>query len=181
MNKDKIFDELLILKCHEGDTKAFELLIKRWNKKLIYFACKFTHDVETAQDVVQNAWIAIHKGIFKLQDPSKFSTWAFRITYNKSMDALRHAKIKSEVELNDQVDIEDEIEPDDSWSTIDKLLKKLPKQHKLILTLFYLEQQSIKQIASVLELPEGTVKSRIFYARELLKRKYKEVQHEKYQ
>lgn len=180
MDKNKIFDELLILKCHEGDTKAFELLIKRWNKKLIYFASKFTHDVETAHDVVQNAWIAIHKGIYKLQDPSKFSTWAFRITYNKSMDALRSAKTKGEVMFDEQVDIEDKIESDDSWNTIDELLKKLPQQHKLILTLFYLEQQSIKQIAAVLKLPEGTVKSRVFYARELLKRKYKEVQHEKY-
>jgi RNA polymerase sigma-70 factor (ECF subfamily) len=136
--------------------------------------------VETAHDVVQNAWIAIHKGIYKLQDPSKFSTWAFRITYNKSMDALRSAKTKGEVMFDEQVDIEDKIESDDSWNTIDELLKKLPQQHKLILTLFYLEQQSIKQIAAVLKLPEGTVKSRVFYARELLKRKYKEVQHEKY-
>lgn len=179
MNKDKIFDELLILKCHEGDYRAFALLIKRWNKKLIYFACKFTHDIETAQDVVQNAWIAIHKGLYKLQDPSKFSTWAFRITYNKSMDALRSAKNKSEVTLNEKMDVEDSIEEDDSWNTISDLLKKLPEQYKLILTLFYLEQQSVKQIASVLKLPEGTVKSRIFYARELLKRKYKEVNHEK--
>lgn len=179
MNKDKIFDELLILKCHEGDTKAFRLLIKRWNKKLIYFACKFTHDVESAQDVVQNSWIAIHKGLHKLQDPSKFTTWAFRITYNKSMDALRSSRNKNEVALNDQADFEEVKEEDDSWNTISDLLKKLPEQHKLILTLFYLEQQSVKQIASVLKLPEGTVKSRIFYARELLKRKYKEVNHEK--
>lgn len=178
MNKDKVFDELLILKCQEGDTKAFELLIKRWNKKLIYFACKFTHDIVVAQDVAQNTWIAIHKGLYKLQDPSKFSTWAFRITYNKTMDALRSTKAKSEVLLEDNIDIEDAIEPDDSWNTISELLKKLPEQHQLILTLFYLEQQSVKDIATVLKLPEGTIKSRIFYARELLKRKYKEVNHE---
>jgi RNA polymerase sigma-70 factor (ECF subfamily) len=181
MNPDKIFDELLILKCQEGDGKAFELIIKRWNKKLISFAYKITRDLDSAHDIAQESWISIHKGLRKLQEPSKFSSWAFRITYNKSMDYLRYEKKQNQTELltDHEALTVNEID-DDGWTTVSSLIENLPIQHKTILLLFYLEKQSIKEIAIILELPEGTVKSRIFYARELLKRKYKEVKNEKF-
>ncbi|HNP18038.1 MAG TPA: RNA polymerase sigma factor [Fulvivirga sp.] len=172
MNQDQIFDELLILKCREGDTKAFELLVKRWSKKLIFFAYKFTNNIEAARDVTQESWISIHKGLRKLQEPSKFKSWAFRITHNKSIDYLRQQKKQELAEIEPV--IEDDLD-NDQWPTVNALLLNMPKQHKTVLTLFYLEQQSIRQIASILKLSEGTVKSRIFYAREHLKRKYKEV------
>ena len=181
MNTDKIFDELLILKFREGDTKAFELLINRWNKKLISFAYKITHDMESAHDIAQESWISIHKCLGRLQEPSKFSSWAFRIAYNKSMDYLRQEKKQNQTELlPDHEELTTNESDIDNWSTVSSLMEHLPIQHKTILVLFYLEKQSIKEIAVILELPEGTVKSRIFYARELLKRKYKEVQNEKF-
>lgn len=176
MTQNKIFDELLVIRCKEGDPKAFELLVKRWSKKLMSFAYKYTKSVDAAKDIVQESWISIHKGIFTLQDVSKFASWAFRITYNKSIDHLRKQKRQELTEVAIDIESNDE----DQWPTVESLLQKMPAQHKLILTLFYLEQQSIKQIASILKLPEGTVKSRVFYARELLKRNYKEVNHEKY-
>lgn len=179
MNKDKIFDELLIFKCREGDQKAFSLLISRWNKKLVFFAYKFTNDIESARDIAQESWISIHKGLNNLNDPAKFSTWAFRITYNKSMDYLRQQQRASQIETMPAENTDDELEDyHDDAATVSELLSKMPAQHKTILTLFYLEQQSIRQIASILKLPEGTIKSRIYYAREFLKRKYKEVKNE---
>jgi RNA polymerase sigma-70 factor, ECF subfamily len=177
MNKDKIFDELLVLKCQDGDQKAFELIINRWNKKLISFAYKFTKNIDSARDIAQESWISIHKGINRLKDPSKFSTWAFRITYNKSMDYLRQVQKMERTEIMPEKEVGVE---EDSWTTVNALLQNMSVQHKTILTLFYLEQQSIKQIASVMKLAEGTVKSRIFYAREQLKQKYKEVKNETY-
>lgn len=181
MNKDKIFDELLILKCQEGDQKAFRLLLNRWNKKLIFFAYKFTNDMEAARDVVQESWISIHKGLNRLNDHTKFSTWAFRITYNKSMDHLRQKQRVNQIETLPEDSTDDTLENyNEDVATVNGLLAKMPAQHKIILTLFYQEQQSIKQIAEVLKLPEGTVKSRIYYARELLKRKYKEAKNETY-
>ena len=179
MDKDKILDELLIYKCRDGDQKAFGLLIKRWNRKLISFAYKFIRDMDSARDVAQESWLSIHKGLNKLNDPAKFSTWAFRIVYNKSMDHLRSQQKQSEIEASANEVANDELDdyhPD--ATTVSELLGKLPVQHKTVLTLFYLEQQSIRDIASILKLPEGTVKSRIFYARELLKRKYKELKNE---
>ncbi|UII32834.1 sigma-70 family RNA polymerase sigma factor [Fulvivirga ulvae] len=179
MDKDKILDELLIYKCCDGDQKAFSILIGRWNKKLISFAYKFTRDMDSARDIAQESWISIHKGLNKLKDNAKFSTWAFRIVYNKSMDHLRSQQKQNQVESSATEVADDELDDQHhDAATVSELLGKLPAQHKTVLTLFYLEQQSIRDIASILKLPEGTVKSRIFYARELLKRKYKEVKNE---
>lgn len=180
MDKDKILDELLIYKCRDGDQKAFGLLIKRWNRKLISFAYKFSRDMDSARDIAQESWISIHKGLNRLNDPAKFSTWAFRIVYNKSMDHLRSQQKQSQIEASSDEIVDNELNDHHHHdaATVSELLAKLPVQHKTVLTLFYLEQQSIRDIASILKLPEGTVKSRIFYARELLKRIYKEVKNE---
>lgn len=168
MRKESIFDELLLLRIHQGDNKAFELLVKRWNKRLLSFAYKYTKSTDASKDIVQEGWIAIYNGINKLKDSSKFSTWAFRIIYNKIMDWIKIQK--KQQEFNDQIQqeslTEEEIEPID----ITKYLEQLPTAHKAMLTLFYLEKQSIKQIAEILNVPAGTIKSRIFYAREKLKK-----------
>ncbi len=168
MRKESVFDELLILKIKEGDTKAFELLVKRWNKKLLAFTVKYIKDSETSKDIVQESWTSIYKGISKLKESSKFSTWAFRITYNKIMDHLRQAMKQKEV--IDNIDIEEENGDTEGEIDIGKLLETLPATQKMILVLFYLEGQSIKQISEITGTPQGSVKSKLFYAREKLKK-----------
>lgn len=173
--KDAIFDELLVLKVQDGDSKAFGLLVNRWNKRLISFANKIVHDVDIAKDVVQDTWVAAYKNMNRLNDARKFSSWIFRLTHNKAIDTIREQKLKT---TTFEADIIEEKIEDDPWMPIERQLKRLPADQKIILTLFYLEQQSLKQIAEILKLPAGTVKSRLFYARENLKKKYKEVYYE---
>ncbi|MTI21477.1 RNA polymerase sigma factor, partial [Fulvivirga sp. RKSG066] len=151
MNKDKIFDELLVLKCRDGDKKAFELLIKRWHKKLISFSYKITHDLEASKDLVQESWISFHRGIRGISAPSKFSSWIYRVVYNKSIDYLRKHRSAEPQEIADEIDEGNEY-ADDRWKTIEFLLKKLPTTHKTILTLFYLEEHSIKEISEILQI-----------------------------
>jgi len=93
--------------------------------------------------------------------------------------SLTKSEKVNEVDFDGSVEIEDvEHEGNDQWAVIASIMQKLPATQKTILNLFYLEEQSVKQIAEILHLAEGTVKSRIFYARELLKQKIKEVNHE---
>lgn len=176
IKKEAVFDELLVLKVQDGDAKAFGLIVNRWNKRLISFAYKIVHDVDVAKDVVQDTWVAAYKNMAKLNDAGKFSSWIFRLTHNKAIDVIRKQQLKTSEIKTDMA--EEEVE-DDPWKTVEHQLKILPADQKLILTLFYLEQQSLKRIADILKLPIGTVKSRLFYARENLKRKYKEVKYEK--
>ena len=181
MDKQQVFDELLIIKCQEGNAKAFELFIKRWNQKLIYFIYGFTHDIEAARDVAQETWIAVHKGIYKLQETNKYRTWLYRVAHNKAMDHIRANKrrVPTETISEEKTRIQ---QPDQSTVKldIDTLLGQLPEKYKVVLTLFYREKQSIKDIATIMSIPEGTVKSRIFHAREYLKKNIKIIHNETY-
>ena len=177
MRKEGIFDELILLKIKQGDTRAFEILVKRWNKRLLSFTYKYTKSTEIAKDIVQDSWLAVYKGIDKLKDPSKFSTWTFRIVYNKIMDWAKNQQ-KEQTYAN-EVAGSDEVEERTEEIDINQFLEKLPSAQKAILTLFYLEKQSIKQIAEILDVPSGTIKSRIFYARERLKNIIKKSNYER--
>lgn len=162
-------------------------MMKKWHPKIIRYASLIVKDLEAAKDIAQECWQSIIKGLPQLKDPSVFSSWTYRIAHNKSIDWLRRNKrdrVFKEDFLADQDELTDEITVTftDEMSETEKLratLNTLPDNHKLILTLFYLEEQSLKQIGKILSLPEGTVKSRLFYAREQLKKKYKELNHEK--
>ncbi|MEM9856559.1 MAG: RNA polymerase sigma factor [Bacteroidota bacterium] len=177
MNHNLVFDAILITRIREGDRKAQELLIKRWHKRLISFSYKLTKNLEVAQDVVQDCWIIIIKSLRKLKDPKKFKSWAFRIVHNKSIDWIR--KQKPSLALEDStVDGYYESEAEDENSQVAAAFKKLKDKDRIILSLFYLEGNTIYEIAEILGVPTGTVKSRIFYAREHLKKKFKDVYHE---
>ena len=180
-DSQKVFDELLALKIREGDHRAFELLVKRWNKSLIAFVYRFTHDFEVSKDIIQECWISIYQGLNKLQEPEKIKPWMYRIAHNKTIDYLRKHSKTTSTDFPEDVQAEEKSdEVDDRVELIRKLINQLPAQQKAILTLFYLERQPIKEIANILKVPIGTIKSRIFYAREKLKRKYKEVYNETY-
>ena len=179
MGVDKVFDELLILRCHAGDRKALELLVKRWNKKFTSFSYKLVKDLPVAQDITQESWLSIIKGLKKLKEPSKFSTWAYRIVYNKSMDWLRGNKrnVILEHEMPNEP-VEEAEYNNEQERAVHRSLRELPEREKLILSLFYLEGHRVREIADILGIPTGTVKSRIYYAREHLKKIYKEVYYE---
>lgn len=170
MKESKVFDELLVIRCNEGDNKAFELLVKRWNKKLLAFTYRYIKDFDVSKDIVQESWVSIFKGLSKLKEPSKFHSWAFRITYNKVMDQLRGNQKNEAILESNEFEESEEIETDSDEINITTYLDQLPIEQRTILTLFYLEELSILDITGILNIPAGTVKSRIFYAREKLKK-----------
>jgi len=169
------FDALLVLQVLKGDRKGFNLLFQRWNKKLLRHAIRQVKNQHIAKDVVQNSWIAILKGLRTLKEPAHFGPWSMRIVYFKAMDHLRKQKKE---ELNTIPKVEEEIE-DPRLEAIRKGLQRLPEKHKQILTLFYLEEMSVVEIAFILDIPPGTVKSRLYHAREYFKKQIKSIRHEK--
>jgi len=134
---------------------------------------------------MQNAWIAIVRGLRKLDDPARFKPWAYRIVTHKSTDWVRR-RVKqraAEKELIHRTGVQaadgaSAILNDESSAASDsqddifrlrKAMKKLPEDHKAILSLHYLDGMRISDIAEVLSIPAGTVKSRLFHARSQLK------------
>ncbi len=169
---ETIYDELLVLRCREGDSKAFEELVARWQPRLWRYARQLTGDHDAAWDAVQNAWMAIIGAIEKLEDQARFRQWAYRIVSHKCTDwrrrqkrernlSQKHAEQKSR-SLN-QPDVQDETD------RVHRALAQLPGDVRALLTLRYLEDFSIAEIAEILSIPRGTVKSRLWHARNRLK------------
>lgn len=177
MDHNSVFDALLVEGIQNGDKKAAELLVKRWHKRLVSFSHKLVHNVATAEDIVQDSWVIILKNSGKLKDKRKFKTWAFRIIHNRSIDWMRKEQRNHDVESAAQYSTLGK-DPEDKTEALFKVLKQLKDKDRIILSLFYLEGNNIYEIAEILDVPVGTIKSRIFYAREHLKKKYKEVYHE---
>lgn len=171
----KIADQWLILKYQSGDKKALEILVKKWHSKLLYHAYRLIGDKDIAKDIVQDSWATIIRKIENLQDPQRFPFWANRIVHNKCVDWIRKQQVKrkkeGEMKLDDMLVItgSEEENKEQNIQMLIKALSTLPESQKLILTLFYLREQSVKEISLILNIPTGTVKSRLFNAREHLK------------
>ena len=178
-NPDQVFDELLVLRYKSGDKQAMDLLVKRWHKRILMQVIRTTYEPEVAEDIGQEIWEAILKGIYNLKEPALFGIWALRIATRKAVDHIR--KNSRERKIQEELMI-DQVEPtettNDPARQVMTALKSLPKQQKTILSMFYLEKQTILEIATILEIPPGTVKSRLYHAREYLKKKIKEYDYE---
>jgi RNA polymerase sigma factor (sigma-70 family) len=164
-SRDQIYNELLVLKCQAGDKDAFEELVERWEKRFWHYAYRVTSSESAAWDIVQETWLAVVKGIRKLNEASVFPRWAFRILNNKCTDWLRkqHLQYKLDNELSRQV--QNESNAEQSTNVKSELLRmavvKLPPAQRALLMLRYYEAFDIGQIAEILGVPEGTVKSRL--------------------
>ena len=93
---DRLNDELLVLRCQEGDTAAFELLVGQWQRRLWRHAWRLTGDESDAWDATQEAWIGMSRGIGRLADAAAFPAWAYQIVSNKCRDSVRRKRRRRE-------------------------------------------------------------------------------------
>ena len=168
-------DELVAVRCQLGERAAFDLLLERWHGPLAAYAARLAGDEEAACEVVQDTWLRVLRGIGRLSDPAKIGAWLFGIARRALMDRLRAqygAPPRSGVEVDalstDGDDAADELELRDDVAALHMELAELPFAEREVLTLFYLGELSLAEVAAVLEVPQGTVKSRLFRARHML-------------
>ena len=171
----------LVKRAKSGDYQAFDLLVLKYQSRLISTAFKFVKDVQIAEDIVQDSFIKAFKALESFREDSSFYTWIYRIAVNTSKNFLVSKKRKSEL-LNSDLSEEAsyEIEPVETYSPEDLLqatqLKKvitetidqLGEDTRTALTLRELDGLSYEQIADVVNCPVGTVRSRIFRGREVI-------------
>lgn len=190
--KSNILDEWLVLNAQQGDQAAFRQLVTKWHKKLQYQSYIRTNDWEQSEDIVQDVWQWLIVNLRKLKDVNKFSAWIRTIVDRRSIDWVRkHQKERvNQKQYINGVDQTDHIGltaytdaasnfDGDSIMVLERTLEQLNADSKLILVLYYLESNSIESIAGILSIPKGTVKSRLFHAREKLKKLLKPKIHEK--
>ena len=172
MDAARIFDDYLVAGARAGDRRAFELLARRWQGKLLAHAWRLLGDREAARDAVQSAWGEIVRGIGRLADERAFAAWAFRIV---SRRCARHIgdSVKSRA-LADALEREPPPEPDESAaaSDVDRLraaIRTLPPEQRSAIALFHFEGLSVAETAVALNVPAGTVKTRLMHARRKLR------------
>lgn len=172
-NSRKIFDGLLVLEFQSGNKKALSFLVKRYQNDFISYAYWYTGNFEMAQDVIQDSWGSIVKALHSLKKPDSFKSWALRIITRKAQDHLKAMNRKRNFEkgLQPQPHLEDDevIQKETQLTELNKAIKNLSNDHRLVIRLFYKERHSLKEISEILEISQGTVKSRLYHAREKLK------------
>lgn len=165
-------EELLVLAAQDGSDRAFSFLFHRYQKALLRYGLKVSGDDQIAQDAVQEAWLKLAKNIRRLDDPRAFKAWIYQLVHWSCIDLLRATKhSKLHQDLTDDIVLTAD-RANDQYDSLSVSIKRLPGTEKQMIHLFYLEELSVKEVAQVLKISEGTVKSRLNRARRLLKERF---------
>jgi RNA polymerase sigma factor (sigma-70 family) len=171
-----------------GDQKAYKALFEMYRQAIFHIAVKIVRNPEEANDLVQETFIRAFGSLKTYDCHYRFSTWLYKIAANCSIDFLRKRKIDA-LSLDRPIETKDgEVQmevPDNSYNPerdlhekersfgIEEAIESLPEKYREVIILRHKEDQSYEEIAKALHVPVGTVKARIFRARELLKKKLK--------
>ncbi|MCD6066415.1 MAG: hypothetical protein K0S33_1241 [Bacteroidetes bacterium] len=185
MNNTQRTDEELMAQVVQGDRMAFEMLYDRYFDKLVWFARGFMDDLQKAEDLVQEVFIKIIKRPELFDTDKKFSTWIYTVTGNVCRNALRDEQNRHRL-------MEEQIRPVHENSTvihhqadyhllkerIKKVLETLSNKERNIYLLRFEQELSIREIAEIMDIPEGSVKSGIYYLLKKFSNHLKEFMHE---
>lgn len=176
---NNITDKELVLSYKQGNQKAFTTLVKKWHVDFCKLAFWYVKDRDIAKDVAQESWQVILHKLDKLENPERFKSWAISIVNRKAIDWLRtnkrvlnkHQKYYKE-HVNDVV-LNEVNEEDEVKNNLLKAIQKLSIEQQMVVKLFYTQSYSLKEISEFLNISVGTAKSRLFHAREKLKKTIK--------
>ena len=168
----------LIKKCKKQDTKAQEQLYRLYGSKLFSICLKYSNNYASAEDTLQDAFITIFDKIEQYKNKGSIEGWIKRITVNTALQKYRKQKV-FEIIGEEQIE-EVEVEIDEDEVSLDYLLEiiqQLPDRYRLVFNLYVLDGYSHKEIAEMLNISDGTSKSNLARARNILKEKI-EINHE---
>lgn len=172
-DRDAIAWELLAVRSRRGDRAALEELVRTFEGRLLYFVRRIVRDEADARDVLQKTWVRVLTGIGTLDEPRNLVPWLYRVARNVARTHVRSADSPGgwHVDVPDPgaVDPADRAGFEDAEQVHSGLLR-LSLAHREVLTLFFLEDLAVDEIATVLGVPPGTVKSRLHYAKLALRK-----------
>jgi RNA polymerase sigma-70 factor (ECF subfamily) len=181
---DREVDQQLVLRAQRGDKRAYELLVLKYQRKLGRLLSRFVRDAAEVEDVTQEAFIKAYRALPSFRGDSAFYTWLYRIAINTAKNYLvamgRRAptttgfdneeaeNFEDAEQLRDSSTPESELQGKQIAATVNKAMDALPEDLRTAITLREIEGLSYEEIASVMNCPIGTVRSRIFRAREAI-------------
>jgi RNA polymerase sigma-70 factor (ECF subfamily) len=179
-------DQLLVERVQKGDKTAFDLLIRKYQHRIVSLVSRYVSDPAEALDVAQEAFIKAYRAIGKFRGDSAFYTWLYRIAINTAknwlvarsrrppasdIDAADAEQYDIESRLKDRGSPEHELLRDEIKQTVYETIAQLPDDLRTAIMLREMEGMSYEEIATTMECPIGTVRSRIFRAREAIDEK----------
>jgi RNA polymerase sigma-70 factor (ECF subfamily) len=187
-NSQKVTDQILVERVQAGEKAAFDLLVKRYQHKVIGLIGRYVQDHSEALDVAQETFIKAYRALDNFRGESAFYTWLYRIATNTAKNYLVTRsrrppgtdvdiddvlQAESETELRDIETPEHSLYRDELVSVMASALEALPEELRVAITLRELEGMSYEEIAVVMDCPIGTVRSRIFRARDAIDKELK--------
>ena len=189
VNPERLVDQKLVEKAQRGDKRAFGILVEKYHKKLTRLLARMVRDQSEIEDIVQDSFVKAYRAINNFRGDSAFYTWLYRIGINTAKNHLvslgRRPKAMNEVEIEDVENFEDGDElrsietPENTMMTkeivvtVNDTIEGLPDELKEAISLREMDGLSYEEIAELMQCPIGTVRSRIFRAREAIAEKLK--------
>lgn len=185
---ERSIDQALVERVQRGDKRAFDILVLKYQNKIIQLAYRYVHDHDEAMDVAQEAFIKAYRAIGRFRGDSAFYTWIYRIAINTAknylvasgrrppagdIDAQDAEQYEGAMGLREYATPERMLLKDEIEKTVASAIDELPDDLKTAITLRELEGLSYEEIAQAMECPIGTVRSRIFRARDAIDTKLK--------
>ncbi|MCL6474306.1 MAG: sigma-70 family RNA polymerase sigma factor [Firmicutes bacterium] len=174
-------DRQLIERCRTGDREAFDELVRRYEKQAYNLAYRLSGNYDDASDVVVEAFVRVFQGLHTFRGEANFGTWLHRVVVNTFLDMRKRSKGRHNVSLEEQLELdgdtltrqiedtspgpEELVEQEEREEVLQKAIAQLPPERRILIVLYHFENLSYEEIAQMLNLPVGTVKSRLNRAR----------------
>jgi RNA polymerase sigma factor RpoE len=184
VESEEIDDLTLVRRAQGEDMRAYDELVRRYQERIYATVYHMTSNHEDANDLTQDTFVKAYRALKSFKGDSSFYTWIYRIAVNKSINFLKQRKNRMQISLND-VDFNAENDPDlvalvsdktprrdlnlsELQEKLNEALQKLSEQHRMVVTLHDIQGLSHEEIGKIMECNVGTVRSRLFYARQQL-------------
>lgn len=179
----EVSERELLRRCKRGDERAFAQLVDRYKDMVFTLIDRMVYDKSILEDLAQEVFLRVHKGIPQFRGKSKLSTWIYRITYNVCLTEIASARSRPDVlqldsrggegaqlgVMKNGRDLEDWVARLELKEAVGKLLDRLRPEYRMVIALYYLEGTSYTEIAEIMRLPMGTVKTYLHRAKRSLR------------
>ena len=167
-------DEQLVKASQDGNQDAFAFLVQRHQRLVFNMVLRMMQDYEEASEITQEAFFAAWQGLPSFRGEARFATWLYRIAYNCSLRQLelrkRERALQAALEgVNKQKQAEDILELRNRQAIVREQIEKLPAKYRIVLILRHLQERTYEEMADILSMPIGTIKTHLYRARHLLK------------
>lgn len=166
----EVEDRDLIAKARTGDVEAYNLLVSRWEKRVFNYLLRLVADREDALDVSQDVFLKAYQNLAKLDDPSRFAPWLFRIAHNEAFSLLRKRRPTAELPEEPRAEVPNpKLFPVELSLAVESALKRLNEDQREAVLLKVYQGFKFHEMADILDIPVSTVKSRVYTGLEQLK------------